>query len=406
MREIDVLLGGASQELPPGALAGKLREAEKAGRKLRVKLGLDPTAPDLHLGHTVVLRKLKDFQDFGHKIILVVGGFTARIGDPTGRNKTRPPLTEDQVRENAKTYLSQFSKVVDISQAEIHDNSDWLHHLSLGDVVRLTSTVTVAQLLQRTDFEERFRSETPIGVHELLYPLLQAYDSVAIRADVELGGNDQLFNCATGRIVQEAYGQSPQVVLCTPLLVGTDAREKMSKSAGNYVALNDAPPEMYAKIMSIPDSILTDYVRLVLPAAMSDRNGRLEAYASGMVSPYDLKHELAAAVVRSYHSSEAAMAASRLFRERFQQRDFNQKAFDDVDVKTLPLSHARPTVLELGHLLVPSISKSQLRQLIREGAVVLDGERVTDVGQQVDLTASETRIRIGRRGYFRLTSRS
>ncbi|WP_211236704.1 tyrosine--tRNA ligase [Sporocytophaga myxococcoides] len=268
----------------------KLKQAELQNRKLVVKLGFDPTAPDLHLGHAVVLKKLRQFQELGHLIVIIIGDFTARIGDPTGKNKSRPPLNEDQVKENAKTYVAQLSKILDISKCSIRYNSEWLEGMNLSNAIQLLSQVTVAQMMHRNDFNTRFEKGIPISLHELVYPILQGYDSVEIMADVEMGGTDQLFNCSVGRQLQEGKGKKGQAVICMPLLKGIDGSDKMSKSQNNIIGLTDHPNEMFGKIMSIPDSLIVEYLKLVTDFADDEKMDNIRQLYEGL-NPMALKKE-------------------------------------------------------------------------------------------------------------------
>lgn len=294
--------------LPQQGLELKLKE----NRPLTIKLGFDPTAPDLHLGHAVVLKKLKQFQDLGHQVVILVGSFTARIGDPTGKNKSRKPLTTQEVTYNAETYINQLSKVIDVAQAKIVFNSDWLDTLSFSDVIQLLSKVTVAQLMHRHDFNKRFTENTPIAMHELVYPVLQGYDSVQINADIEMGGTDQLFNCTMGRQLQEVMGVDGQVVMCMPLLKGLDGKEKMSKSLNNIIGLTDEPNDMYGKMMSVPDTLLEEYLDLTTDFSEAEKQGIKQQLTDG-VNPMLVKQMIAENIIKQYHSLDAATTAADFF---------------------------------------------------------------------------------------------
>ncbi len=282
-------------------------------RELIVKLGFDPTAPDLHLGHTVVLRKIRQFQDAGHKSVIIVGDFTARIGDPTGRNKARPPLSEDIIQENAKTYVNQLSKVVDIEKVEIRFNSEWLSKMTCDDVVTLMSNMTAAQLLQREDFSNRYNNNIPISLHELFYPMMQGYDSVEINADIEIGGTEQLFNCLVGRSLQESNGKPGQIVVSMPLLIGLDGKEKMSKSQNNYIALTEEPNQMYGKIMSMPDHLLENYLDLVTDFPPDKIAGMKMSLLEGTLPPMGAKQIIAENIVMQYHGAGAISDLSQKY---------------------------------------------------------------------------------------------
>lgn len=399
--EITLLGQNAEKLIPESGIREKLALAEKEQRPLRVKLGFDPTSPDLHLGHAVVLRKLKEFQDLGHQIVLVVGGFTARIGDPTGRNKTRPPLSAEDIDANARTYLDQFGKVVDISRVEIRNNSEWLDKLSASEMLKLMSQVTVSQIMQRTDFNDRYKAQVAIGMHELLYPLLQAYDSVHIKADVELGGNDQLFNCMLGRELQSAVGQSPQIVICMPLLVGLDGTEKMSKSKGNYIGLTENPADMFGKIMSIPDKLIPNYLDLATSFDASTIAQYKQALATDSINPMEVKKAIGLDVTARYWSAEAATEAEDLFRQRFQNRAQTEKAFQDVSFETLKLQ-SDASLLDLCHAVMPDVSRSHIRRLFEGKGVQVDGTTATDPLAPLPPDKESFQIKIGKRGFYRV----
>ncbi len=345
----------------------ELRQKLATGRPLRVKLGCDPTAPDLHLGHSVVLRKMRQFQDLGHKAIFIIGDYTALIGDPTGQNKTRPMLTAEQIKRNADTYFQQAGKILDLSpdKLEIHFNSEWLAKMSFADVIRLASQMSVARMLERDTFEKRYKAGEPISVHEFLYPLMQGHDSVMIHADVELGGTDQTFNNLVGRQLQKDAGQEEQVVLIMPILVGTDGVEKMSKSKGNYIGLTDSPADMFGKTMSISDDTMWDWYRFLLgktPAEIVEmRKGH----------PMDAKKALAHTIVSQYHGPEAADAARAEFEQKFSRKDYSEIA----DTLVVP---AEIALLDLVEKTGKFKSRSEIRRLIEQGGVSLDGRKLTD----------------------------
>ena len=382
---------------PEDGLKDKLALAEREGRPLRVKLGFDPTAPDLHLGHAVVLQKLRDFQDAGHTIVVIIGDFTASIGDPTGRNKLRPPLTDDEIAANAETYLAQLGKVVDTDRIEVRRNSEWHGALSAADILRLMAKVTVAQIMTRDDFRRRFADNLPIHLHELLYPILQGYDSVMIEADIELGGTDQLFNNLMGRHLQEALGQPGQAVLTMPLLVGTDGSDKMSKSKANYVGLTDAPEDMFGKVMSISDAMLPNYLDLTGDFTDEARAAMKAALASGE-NPMTIKKDLAANVTDRFHAPGAGAEARAHFERTVQKKA--PEAEDHADLALTGLPDA-PSLLDLAAAAVPAQSRGALKRLIAGGGVRLDGEKADDPAATVDLRAGRT-LWIGKRDRFRL----
>ena len=388
-RQLALIRAGADVFVGEAELRKRLGESVAGGRPLRIKLGMDPSTPDLHLGHTITLEKLRIFQELGHTPIFLVGDFTARIGDPTGRKKTRPALDADQVARNAATYVEQVGKILDVGRAEVRYNSEWMDRMSPADFVRLCSRYTVARLLERDDFAKRHREGVPISVHELLYPLVQGYDSVALGADVELGGSDQLFNLLVGRELQRDYEQLPQAVMTHPLLVGTDGREKMSKSLGNTIGLTDAPEEMYGRVMSIPDALMSDWVRLL-------GMGRWEDLASGG-DPLRTKQALAARLVDRFHGAELAAAAALHFQRVVQQRQLP----DEVpSVRVELAAGATAGLLDVLRSALALPSNAEARRLIAQGAVEVDGARVSDPALR--LSAGSYLIRAGRRRVARV----
>jgi len=389
--------------IPEGELERKLAE----GRPLRVKLGVDPSRPDLTLGHAVVLRKLRTFQDAGHVAVLIVGDFTARIGDPSGRSETRPMLGEEEIRANAETYLAQAGKVIDVGAAELHGNAEWLAGIDMAELLRLTASATVAQMLERDDFRDRYESGRPISVVELLYPLLQGYDSVAVRADVELGGTDQKFNLLMGREVQRAYGQEPQVVLTMPLLEGTDGVRKMSKSLDNYVGLTEPPDDMFGKLMRIPDGSIAKYVRLAGPVEGEDPEEVERGLAAGSLHPNDAKRRLAREIVDLYHGAGEGQAAEERFNLVFRERALPQ----DVPEVSVPADLVKggsgaavvyvPALLKALGLVA---STSEARRLQAQGGVRKDGEPIAEeelrIGDGSELAG--TVWQVGRRRFARV----
>ncbi len=365
------LTRGAAQIITEAELAEKLR----ANRPLRVKLGVDPTSADIHLGHTVVLRKLRDFQQLGHQAILIIGDFTALIGDPSGRSVTRPTITREEVERNAKTYRDQAFKILDQSKTEIVYNGSWLGKLSFEDVIRLNSNVTLQQLLQREDFRARMKSEQPIHAHEIQYPIMQAYDSVMVKADVELGGTDQLFNILLGRDLQKQNGQPQQIVLLTPILEGLDGKQKMSKSLGNYVALNDSPAEMFGKLMSISDELMVRYYLLLLSRELPKNKHPLEA-----------KEELAAEIVATYHSRAAANKAQEEWTRRF-----SEKRLSETELPILASQSNEVVTIVVKGFAVHGITKSRAEasRLIKQGSIQLDGAKLRNPTEQITLSANQ-----------------
>lgn len=383
---------------PENALRDKLLTAEKEKRPLTVKLGFDPTAPDLHLGHAVVLSKLRQFQDYGHKVVIVIGDFTARIGDPTGKNKARPPLNEAQVQENAHTYIAQVSKILDTEKCTIVFNAAWLSAMTAEDMISLLSRYTVAQVMQRADFQNRFREGMPIALHELVYPLLQGYDSVKIRADVEIGGTDQLFNCTVGRQLQESFEHAPQAVMCMPLLRGMDGSAKMSKSEHNTIGLTDSPEDMFGKIMSVPDALLEDFLKLASGFDEATQEEKLRALQAG-INPMLVKKELAFNITMRYHSSSAARQAKQYFEQQFQRRDNAGIQYEPIWLSPEVLQDDM-ILLDLCKILVPGESRSALKRLIEGGGIILDGARCSDAGNMIKSTAYPVKIRIGKKLFY------
>ena len=372
----------------------ELLERLKNGVPLRVKLGVDPSRPDLHLGHAVVLRKLATFQNLGHQVVLVIGDFTARIGDPSGRSQTRPMLSAEEVGLYAKSYEEQVFRVLDPVKTEIRFNGEWLDKLNFEKVIRLAAKYTIARMLERDDFAKRYASHEPISVSEFLYPLAQAYDSVAIKADVELGGTDQLFNLLVGRKIQEEYGQPPQIVMTMPLIEGTDGQMKMSKSYGNYIAFNDTPEDVYGKVMSIPDALLLKYLRLLTD--IGDENlGRYERnIREGRVNPRDYKMELARRMVELLYDPEEAERAQEEFVRVFQKRDLPSEIpellLDGASIETVDL------LTKAG---VPS--RSEAKRLVQQGGVTLDDRKLEDPFAVLSLSESMI-LKIGKRKYYRI----
>ncbi len=376
----------AVEVISPAELAAKLSE----GRPLRIKLGMDPTAPDLHLGHTITLKAMREFQDAGHTVVFLVGDFTAAIGDPSGRSATRKPLERGQIEANAETYKRQVFKILDPDRTEIRFNSEWMDRLSLRELIKIAAHISVARLLERDDFEQRLAEQQPLFLHELLYPLIQGYDSVAIRADVELGGTDQKFNMLLGRELQRAYGQPPQVVMTFPLLEGLDGVRKMSKSLDNYVGVTEAPREMFGKLMSISDALMLRYYELLTGADAAE----LAAIKNHAIHPMDAKKRLASLIVEQYHDAAAARAAREHFETRFQRREV------PADVPVFRLAD-EIWICELMKQLRFVPSTSEARRLVGQGAVRVDGEPVTDVNFRF-IPGQHSLLEVGKRRIARI----
>lgn len=378
------LVRGAVDVLPEGELEQRVALAEREGRPLRVKLGADPSAPDLHLGHTVVLTKLREFQDLGHTVIFLIGDFTARIGDPSGRSETRRPLDPETVQANAATYADQVFRILDPARTEVRFNSEWMSRMGADDIVRLCGQYTVARILERDDFSKRMRENRPIGIHEFLYPLVQGYDSVALRADVEVGGTDQRFNLLVGREIQKAYGMMPQVVMTLPILEGTDGVQKMSKSLGNYVGLTESADEIFGKIMSISDDLMLRWYDVL----ERDRAAEMRAgLGSGNVHPRDAKARLAESQVHRFHGESAAREARRRFDERFAKRELSPDLIpEERRAGALPDEIGLPAFLTEAGL---TKSNSDARRLIGQGAVRINGRVVLTERYRKEVDAAE-----------------
>lgn len=395
--QVGLIRRGTADIVVETELRAKLERSRRTGEPLKVKLGLDPTAPDLHLGHTLVLQKLRDFQELGHQIIVIIGDFTGMIGDPTGRSETRPPLTGDEIRANAETYRTQLGKVVDMSRARIEFNSSWLSGLTMEQVIRLAAHVTVAQMLQREDFGARYASGRPIALHELLYPIAQAYDSVALGADVELGGTDQTFNLLVGRDLQRAFGQEPQIAVTVPILEGLDGVQKMSKSLGNYVGINEKPEDIYGKLMSLSDALMWRYFELLTRTPEPE----IAALRSG--HPMEAKKRLARTLTAQYHGAEAAREAEASFVRVFQERQTPEK-IEEMKIFSADLDTPPEGPVQLVRLLVAAgyvASNSEARRMIRQGAVEVDGQRVSDVNGAL-AAGRDYLIRVGKRAFKRV----
>jgi tyrosyl-tRNA synthetase len=385
---IETIRRGSDELIVEEELARKLA----SGRKLRVKLGLDPTAPDLHLGHTVVINKLRHFQELGHQVQFLIGDFTGMIGDPTGKNQTRPPLSREQILANAQTYREQVFKILDPDRTQILFNSEWSDKLGAEGMIRLASRYTLARLIERDDFSKRFKSGQPIAIHELLYPLMQGYDSVAMKADVELGGTDQKFNLLVGRELQKQYGQEPQCILTMPLLEGLDGREKMSKSLGNYVGIAEPPQEIFGKLMSISDDLMWRYIELLSFEAVEKWK------ALGIPNPRDIKVRFAKEIVGRFHGPDAARRAEEDFEQRFRDREMPEE-MAEVTVKA-PEGGILISQLLRQAGLTPSTSEAQ--RTIEQGGVKLDGERVSDKALKI-LSGTTVVAQVGKRKFARIT---
>ncbi len=399
-RQLAVIRRGTAEIITEEDLRKKLVRSIQTKKPLKIKLGLDPTAPDIHIGHTVVLHKLRQFQELGHIVQLLIGDFTGRIGDPTGRSETRRQLTEEEVQKNAETYTRQLFKVLDQEKTEIHFNSKWLSSLSFSDVVELASKCTVARMLERDDFSKRYHSGQAISVHEFFYPLMQGYDSVALKCDIELGGTDQTFNLLMGRQLQRDYGQEEQVIITMPLLEGLDGVKKMSKSLGNYIGIDELPQEIYGKAMSIPDELMPKYFELTTDLSAEELDQIKEGLAEGKIHPRDGKMRLAHTLVRMYHGEEAANNAERHFRTVFQQRSL-PKDIEEVVIEASELEEGRIWIVKLLSLLGLVSSNGEGRRMIQQGAVRINQERINDINSQIRLEEGMV-VQVGKRKFAKV----
>jgi tyrosyl-tRNA synthetase len=395
-QELEILTSGTVDLLTVEELEERLRRSHATAKPLNIKFGADPSAPDLHVGHTVPIRKLRQFQELGHQVIFLIGDFTARIGDPTGKSETRKPLSADEVAANAKTYLDQMFRILDREKTRVVYNSEWLSRMTFVDVIELSAKYTVARMLERDEYKKRFKDERAIYIHEFLYPLMQGYDSVELHADVELGGTDQKFNLLVGRELQREYGQPPQVVMTLPLLVGLDGENKMSKSLGNYIGITESPDEIFGKAMSIPDTLMPDYLELALGYPRSQVDALMRDVAAERLHPRDLKARIARELTTAFHNADAARAAednfNRVFRERALPEEMEEKVLHTKDGK-----------LWLVKMLVDAglvQSNREARKLILQGAVSLDSEKVTS--EDMDLAPGEYAVKIGKRKFARI----
>ncbi len=392
-RALEIIKRGIVDLIEEEELIKKLERSYKEGKPLKIKAGFDPTAPDLHLGHTVLLRKLKHFQDLGHEVYFLIGDFTAMIGDPTGRSETRPALTKEQVLQNAQTYKEQVFKILDPDKTKVVFNSEWFSQMKAEDIIRLCAKYTLARILERDDFKKRFEGGIPICIHELIYPLFQAYDSVALSADVELGGTDQLFNLLIGRDIQREYGLEPQVVITLPLLEGLDGQQKMSKSLGNYVGIMEPPKEMYGKLMSIPDFLMWKYYELLTNVPLEEINLMREGVEKGTLHPKEAKKQLARIIVSQYHSEEEALKAEEEFERVFSKRELPE------EVETYEISSGTIYLPKLLKELGIIKSASEARRLISQGAIDINKERV--VKEEVEFNQGEYILRIGKKRFVK-----
>ncbi len=401
-KQLEIILQGTQDVLLLDELKELISNSIKYERPLIVKLGLDPTAPDIHLGHTVVLNKLRQFQDLGHRAVLIIGDYTARIGDPSGRSTLRPSLSSDKIDSNAETYMQQAFKILDPGKTRVVKNSEWLEHLKFAEILNITSRFTIARMLEREDFKNRFAGNLPITIMELLYPLMQAYDSVSIKSDVELGGTDQLFNLLMGRELQKEYRQKPQIAITMPILVGTDGVQKMSKSLGNYIGVNEDPKNIFGKIMSIPDSIMIDYFRLLTRISEKEIEKINSDLKNDTVNPSLIKRKLANTIVANLYSKEEAENSEENFNKLFREKTIP----DEIDIYNINKKDLNGSSIKLVQLLTDSklcSSNSESKRMIEQGGVKYNNEKVTDINMEISLDDIDSKvIQKGKRAFIRI----
>lgn len=398
--ELRIIKRGIEEIISEEELIKKLEKSRKEKRPLRIKQGFDPNAPDIHLGHTVGLRKMRQFQDLGHDVYFLIGDFTGMIGDPSGQTVTRKQLTEEEVKKNAETYKKQVFKILNPEKTKVVFNSQWLGKLSFSEVLKICSEYTVARMLERDDFATRYKKEKPIGIHEFLYPLMQGYDSVALQADIELGGTDQKFNLLVGRTIQREYGQEPQVIITMPLLEGTDGVEKMSKSLNNYIGINEPPQVMYGKVMSIPDNLMIRYFELVTDVPLNEIGKIKIDLENNNIHPRDVKKRLAREIVQLYHGHSASLIAEEEFEKVFKKK-LHPEEIKELVLKKDNLKEGKIWITELIAMSNLVSSKSEARRLIKQGGVRINGEKVSD--PNFDLTVEEGMIlKIGKLNFIKL----
>ena len=392
--QLDLLKKGALEIISEEDLEKKIARSVKTGKPLLIKAGFDPTAPDIHLGHTVLIRKMKHFQDLGHTVVFLIGDFTGLIGDPSGRNKTRPPLSQEEIAANAETYKEQIFKLLDPEKTVIDFNSRWLGALTPVEIIKLTAAYTVARILERDDFSKRYKNNEPISVHELLYPLMQGYDSVAMRADVELGGSDQKFNLLVGRELQRHYGQEPQVILTMPLLEGLDGVQKMSKSLGNYVGIHESPADIFGKVMSVSDDLMFRYYELLTDVPLKEIAGKRTGIGEGKLNPMQVKIDLAKSIIADFHSIPAAAAAEEEFIKVFRRKETP----DDIQVLNLDADEALVDFLVRSGILA---SRGEAKRVHAQGGIYLDSQRPESLGVMLRKDRSYL-LKIGKRKFYKI----
>jgi len=393
--QMDVIKRGVVELLPEDELVKKLERSLKENKPLVIKQGFDPTAPDIHLGHTVGIRKLKHFQDLGHQVVVIIGDYTAMVGDPSEKNSTRPRLSHEQVMEHAKTYQEQFFKILDPEKTMVRFNGEWFSKMNFAEIMELASKFTVARMLERDDFAKRYANQQPISIHEFFYPLMQGYDSVMIKADVEIGATEQKFNLVIGRDIQREYGQEPQVILTLPVLEGLDGKQRMSKSIGNYIGIDEDPVQMYGKTMSIPDELIYRYFELVTDVTQDELQSIKQQLQDSTVNPRDLKMQLAFTLVRMYHGVQEAERAAQEFKKVFVKKDIPD------EMPEIVVDRAEMRIDELLVATRTAQSKSEARRLITGGGVSVDGEKITDPFSVIKLKSGQI-LNVGKRKFVRI----
>ena len=394
--QLEIIRRGVEELISEEEMVRKLENSIKTNQPLRIKQGFDPTAPDIHLGHTVGIRKLRQFQELGHTIVLIIGDYTGLVGDPSGKNETRPRLQYETLMKNAETYENQFFKILDRSKTEIHYNGEWFAKMKFDEIMNLAAKFTVARILERDDFTKRYKEGNPISLHEFFYPLMQGYDSVAIKADVELGATEQKFNLLTARDVQREYGQEPQVILTLPVLEGIDGGQRMSKSLGNYIGIDDEPDEMYGKIMSIPDNLILKYFTLVTDYSLAQLQEVKRRLNDGQTNPMVLKKELARAIIKMYHSESAARQAEQNFEQIFSKK----KTPDDIEEIIIPSSDLPKPLVKLLTECGAVSSNGEARRLIQQGGVRINDEKISDINYAIQ-NKGEYITKVGKRRFFK-----
>lgn len=394
--QLEIIKRGVEELISEEEMVRKLENSIKTNQPLRIKQGFDPTAPDIHLGHTVGIRKLRQFQELGHTIVLIIGDYTGLVGDPSGKNETRPRLQYETLMKNAETYENQFFKILDRSKTEIHYNGEWFAKMKFDEIMNLAAKFTVARILERDDFTKRYKEGNPISLHEFFYPLMQGYDSVAIKADVELGATEQKFNLLTARDVQREYGQEPQVILTLPVLEGIDGGQRMSKSLGNYIGIDDEPDEMYGKIMSIPDNLILKYFTLVTDYSLARLEEVKRRLNDGQTNPMVLKKELARAIIKMYHSESAARQAEQNFEQIFSKKEIP----DDIEEIIIPSSDLPKPLVKLLTECGAVSSNGEARRLIQQGGVRINDEKISNINYAIQ-NKGEYITKVGKRRFFK-----